>query len=121
MNREPIVLDEVEREIAREIEKSRPTQRGECKESLRPCPYMSCRHHLFLNVSTAGSISETFLDRDLDEIPESCSLDVADRGGHTLEEISKILGITRERARQIEDSALKKVKSIKNLKEEYGD
>ncbi|WP_151900469.1 sigma factor-like helix-turn-helix DNA-binding protein [Sulfurimonas hydrogeniphila] len=34
-------------------------------------------------------------------------------GDYTLEEIAKILGITRERVRQIEAQALKKLKSPK--------
>jgi len=34
-------------------------------------------------------------------------------GDYTLEEIAKILGITRERVRQIENQALKKLKSPK--------
>jgi len=38
-------------------------------------------------------------------------------GDYTLEEIAKILGITRERVRQIEAQALKKLKSPKIGKE----
>ena len=45
-------------------------------------------------------------DEDIvDEIcseKESCVLDVADRGGATLEEIGDAMGITRERVRQLE-------------------
>ena len=33
---------------------------------------------------------------------ETCSLDVADRGGITLEEVGAILNLTRERIRQVE-------------------
>jgi len=38
-------------------------------------------------------------------------------GDYTLEEIAKMLGITRERVRQIETQALKKLKSPKIGKE----
>jgi DNA-directed RNA polymerase sigma subunit (sigma70/sigma32) len=44
----------------------------------------------------------------------SCSLDVADRGPSTLDEISSMLNLTRERIRQIADGAIRKLKhSIK--------
>jgi hypothetical protein len=39
----------------------------------------------------------------------SCSLDVAERGPWTLDEIGKIFNITRERIRQIEAKALRKI------------
>ncbi len=42
---------------------------------------------------------------------ESCVLDVADRGGITLEEVGDALGLTRERVRQIETRGLIKVKA----------
>ncbi|MFY3742456.1 sigma factor-like helix-turn-helix DNA-binding protein [Anaeromyxobacter sp. Red801] len=40
---------------------------------------------------------------------ETCALDVADRGPLTLDEVGKILGVTRERVRQIEVAALEKL------------
>lgn len=40
----------------------------------------------------------------------SCSLDVADEGGHTLAEVAAFIGVTRERIRQLEVSALRKLK-----------
>jgi hypothetical protein len=41
---------------------------------------------------------------------QSCALDVAERGGVTLDEVGQVLGITRERTRQIVDIALVKVR-----------
>ncbi len=37
---------------------------------------------------------------------ETCALDVAERGGMTLREIGRMLGITKERVRQINDEAM---------------
>ena len=36
------------------------------------------------------------------ELKETCVLDVSDRGGSTLQEVGDILGVTRERIRQLE-------------------
>ena len=85
----------------------RPKTRGDCKHGVRPCPWVSCRHHLHLDVSAGGgAITERF-DIDSDAEPkETCSLDVADRGEHTLEQIAEYMGIRRQGAHQLEQSAL---------------
>lgn len=45
----------------------------------------------------------------LSELDESCALDVAERGQHTLKEVGDMLGVTRERIRQIEVEAKRKL------------
>ena len=53
--------------------------RAECAEGPRPCPYVSCKHHLYLDVNPeTGSIKLNFPDLEVDEMAETCSLDVAD-------------------------------------------
>jgi hypothetical protein len=89
----------------------RPTRRSECVDGERPCPWVSCRHHLAIDVQQSGSLTLYVpVDDDgeaaLEGMTESCSLDVADRGEHTLEEIGEILGCTRENVRQRVDRAL---------------
>jgi hypothetical protein len=87
----------------------RPKTRAECMDGPRPCPWASCKHHLALEPSPTGTLVVLFPDRDADEIPETCSLDFADRGGATLNEVAKALGVTRERVRQMEERALRKL------------
>lgn len=60
----------------------------------RPCPYVGCRHNLYLTVSEAGSIR---LTRDVEpwEVVDSCALDVAAKGGQTQDEVAAILNVTR--------------------------
>ncbi len=93
------------------VEYRRPRFRSECKDGARPCPFVSCKYHLFLDVNPeTGSIKIKFPDLQVWEMPFSCALDVADQGGITLEEIGYIMNLTRERVRQIEASAIGKVR-----------
>lgn len=47
----------------------------------------------------------------LEGMDETCALDVADQGSTTLERVGELMLITRERVRQIEDSAMKKLRA----------
>lgn len=46
---------------------------------------------------------------------ESCVMDVADRGGITLEEVAFVTGVSRERIRQLEERATVHLKKSKVL------
>ena len=77
----------------------------------RPCPFVSCSHHLYLDVNPAsGAIKLNFPHLEVWEMKETCALDVADRGGITLEEVGDILNLTRERIRQVEVRGLGKMR-----------
>jgi DNA-directed RNA polymerase sigma subunit (sigma70/sigma32) len=66
---------------------------------------------LYLDVNPeTGSIKLNFPDKEVWELEETCALDVAERGGITLEEVGEILNLTRERIRQLEVTALDKMK-----------
>ena len=89
----------------------RPRTRAECSDAPRPCPFVSCKHHLYLDVSArTGAIKLNFPDLEVWEMSETCALDVADRGGTTLEEVGAIMNLTRERIRQVEVRGLAKIK-----------
>lgn len=89
----------------------RPVHRGDCRGMQRPCPFVSCQHHLYLDVNPeTGSIKLNFPELEVWELKETCSLDVADTGGITLEEVGAILNLTRERVRQVEVRGLLKLK-----------
>lgn len=85
-----------------------PVTRGDCANVPRPCPFVSCRNHLFLDVTASGSLKLNFPDLEPDQLRESCALDVADRGGTSLEDVAAAVNVTPERARQVEESALRK-------------
>ncbi len=98
-----------------ETEYDRPQTREDClngPHAERPCPFVLCRHHLYTDVNPkTGSVKLNFPDLEVWELPETCALDVADRGGLTLEEIGDVLNLTRERIRQLETMAMAKVKT----------
>jgi hypothetical protein len=97
----------------REIEATRPRNRAECAHGARPCLFISCKHHLYLDVNPeTGSIKLNFPDREVWELDETCALDVADRGGITLEEVGSIMNLTRERIRQVETRGLLKLRAM---------
>jgi hypothetical protein len=94
----------------------RPRTRAECTSGERPCPFVSCKHHLYLDVSArTGAIKLNFPDLEVWEMTETCALDVADRGGTTLEEVGAIMNLTRERIRQVEVKGLAKLAALRDM------
>src|SRR3954462_6834875 len=73
---------------------ARPRNRSECREEARPCPWVSCKHHLYLDVNPeTGSIKINFPDLEPWDMVETCSLDIAERGGITLEAVGEIMNL----------------------------
>lgn len=99
-----------------ELTVDKPKVRGQCMDGVGefnggPCPYVSCQHHLYLDVNDeTGSLKLNFPTKEVDELEETCSLRVADRGGITLEETGAYMNLTRERIRQVETQALLKLR-----------
>ena len=83
---------------------ARPRTRADCIDGPRPCPFVGCRHHLAIDVNRSGSIHHT-------GARESCVLDVAEGGPRPLIEVGHIIGVTRERVRQLETIALRKLQA----------
>jgi hypothetical protein len=97
-------------------ENERPRTRSECVDAPRPCPFVSCKHHLYLDVSArTGAIKLNFPDLEVWDMTDTCALDVADRGGTTLEEVGAIMNLTRERIRQVEVKGLAKLAALRDM------
>ncbi len=106
-----LTREEVRRkEELKDFHYEKPRTRAECRHGLRPCPFVSCRYHLYLDVKENGSIKINFPDLEVWQMEETCALDVAERGAITLEEIGEIMNLTRERVRQLEVNALFKLR-----------
>lgn len=107
---------EIGRLLYPEADYWKPKTRAECKGGPRPCPFISCKHHLYVDVSPrTGAIKLNFPDLEVWELTESCALDIADHGGTTLEDVGAIMNLTRERIRQVEVKALAKLEALSDM------
>lgn len=104
------------------VDEARPTHRVQCASGeQRPCPWVACKHHLYLDINPeTGSIKINFPDLEPWEMKQTCALDVAERGGITLEEVGEIMNLTRERIRQVEVRGLLKLKMGSPSPDELG-
>ncbi len=104
-------VDPEEQELLRSVEENRPRTRADCINGPRPCLFVSCKHNLYLDVNPeTGSIKLNFPDKEIWELEHTCALDVAEKGGITLEEVGEIMNLTRERIRQVETRGLAKLR-----------
>jgi len=104
-------MEPEEAELLKSIEGMRPRTRAECINGPRPCLFVSCKHNLYLDVNPeTGSIKLNFPDKEIWELEHTCALDVAEKGGITLEEVGAIMNLTRERIRQVETRGLAKLR-----------
>ncbi len=103
------------------VEEPRPVMRAQCQAEEGPCPWVSCKHHLYLDINPeTGSIKLNFPDLEPWDLKETCALNVAERGGITLEEVGEIMNLTRERIRQVEVRGLLKLKNGSPSPDELG-
>lgn len=100
------------KELLPYMDYNRPRTRAECRDGIRPCPFVGCRYHLYLDVNPAtGNLKLNFPGLEVWQMPFTCAMDVAEMGGRTLEEVGQILNMTRERVRQLEFSALRAIRA----------
>ena len=92
----------------RALKAARPKTRGDCIGGIRPCPWATCKHHL---VHTQKGFKSGAVV-DIDAMPDTCSLDVADRDGAILDDAGQALGLTRERVRQVEMAGVAKLRNL---------
>ncbi len=104
-------VDPEESELLKQMDDTRPRTRADCINGPRPCMFVSCKHNLYLDVNPeTGSIKLNFPDKEIWELEHTCALDVAEKGGITLEEVGEIMNLTRERIRQVETRGLMKLR-----------
>jgi len=89
----------------------RPRTRGDCIDEARPCPFVSCKYHLFLDVLKSGNVKINHPGLEVWELANTCALDIVDNNpdGLILDDIADLVSMTRERVRQIEIDALRRL------------
>jgi hypothetical protein len=103
-----------------EIEPQRPRTRADClpggPNEMRPCPYVACKHHAYLQVRDDGSIQYNHQGLEPWEIPETCVLDQAEHGGLLLHEAAPVMGMTPQWMNVIELAARDKMRQAERLR-----
>ena len=87
----------------------RPQTRDDCRDGIRPCPFVSCKWHLWMDVTPSGTITHNFPGVEPWDLNPSCALDVADSGPFGLEDVGAVLNVSRQRVDQIVKAALPKL------------
>lgn len=82
-----------------------------------PCPFVGCKYNTTLSITRRGAITglagpaaHAAGFTDAPDTAGTCVLRIADRGGVPLEAVGEALGLTRERVRQLEQSAIQKLR-----------
>ena len=86
-----------------------PKTRGDCIDGPRPCPHHRCRHNLVADTLKDGTVRFHWSPAD-EPWRASCALDEASNGPMVAEAVADAMGISRERVRQLEESALRRLK-----------
>jgi hypothetical protein len=110
MSRFDLVVLKHENECLAVDVSDRPKTRGDCERAERPCPWVSCKYHVYIDVTRRGNLKLNFPGvepEDLHLLQDTCALDVAQRGGLGQKQVGAVMNLTRGRVQQIESKTLK--------------
>lgn len=93
----------------------RPKAWSECKRISGPCAFVGCRHNTYLDVDAeTGTIRFNFRGVAVEDLDvDTCSIAIANRGEHTLEEVGAAINRTPQRTQQLVGEALVKYKAAR--------
>lgn len=87
-----------------------PQARSDCRGGPRPCPFVSCKYHLFLVIDPRkATVSHRVDASDIWEIPFTCALDIAEMGGAEFLRVSKVLNLSVEYTLTLHNAAVSKI------------
>ena len=102
-------------EVKKLLDMIRPKTYEDCLEvgwgtKENPCPFVGCKNHLFLEINELGELKFPHKKKDFDEIDETCLNRAIENGPLDFQQITNLIGVVRERARQIKNEAKEKIK-----------
>lgn len=89
-----------------------PGGRDECRTGPRPCPYVRCKHHLWMITAEERRGSGNLNTRSTVEpvTMTTCALDIAERGQEvSTREIAEMLGVSMRRVQQLIKAGIAKL------------
>ena len=90
---------------------SRPLTRADCASVPRPCPFVSCKYHLLVEVDQVmGLIHARNSHLTIPDCGFSCALDVAEVRISSIEELSEIMGRDPQYLDETMDRAERKIR-----------
>lgn len=103
------------------LDACRPKTRADCADVPRPCPFVSCRWNLYLDVDERGVITIPRPDVVPDERAESCALDLIEREPDGLEttQVAAVMGLSREQVARIEERGKEAVARDRDLSDAH--
>jgi len=94
-----------------DVEYERPTKRSECP-GYRPCPFVSCKYNLFLDITEEGDIRFNFDGVEPWQMRNSCALDVAEKGPLKIVDVSAMVNLTKAETEEVLEQAYATIRSI---------
>jgi hypothetical protein len=84
----------------------------------RPCPWVGCRMHLYLDVKEDGHIRLNHPGKELEDLKETCTLDVVkDEEEQSREVVGDLTNLTGQRVTAIEREALVQLRVLYGVNE----
>lgn len=118
---------------------ARPRTRGDClpggSNEARPCPWVGCKYHLYLDASEATGTLTYNTTGEVEDMRQTCALDVADAvkdyertrydcgapDGMELRVVGELMGMSRQWVQKIEDRALERLRAVIGIREDWLD
>lgn len=85
-----------------------PNTRGDCINGARPCPHITCKYHLYNDVSEYCQSIATPAPM-LCNMCETCALDIAEEGGMSTQQVANLIGVSEWFVRYACNKGMKKM------------
>ena len=85
-----------------------PKTRGDCP-GYRPCIFARCVYHLKFDVSVLGHLIDNFPGVEVEDMEQTCCLDLADEGPMSQRKVSRATRIPQKEVEEIEEKTMMEI------------